>query len=133
MRHPVLKARNLPYSVRLWASPPHVDVLNGCLNLFLPTSDRAAEQVYPQREDPGDADGAGQLGDVPRAGQLPRGLPERRTAEDGEPGPQRGLGVIRPRLMMIVLQLINDRGIRKLGQVWSFFCSSRTAVLLPEN
>ena len=73
----------------------------------LPTSsDRAAEQVDPQREDPGDADGAGQLGDVPRAGQLPRGLPERRTPEDGKPGPQRGLGVIRPRLMMIVLQLM---------------------------
>ena len=73
----------------------------------LPTSsDRATEQVDPQREDPGDADGAGQLGDVPRAGQLPRGMPERRTPEDGEPGPQRGLGVIRPRLMIIMLQFM---------------------------
>ena len=54
--------------------------MNNIYNAWHPFSDRAAEQIHPEREDSGDADGAGQLRDVQGPGQLPRGLPERPEA-----------------------------------------------------
>ena len=43
---------------------------------FHPFADGSPEQGHPEREDPGDPDGAGQLWHVQGAGQLPGGMPE---------------------------------------------------------